>query len=122
MDYVEDNMLCAGRQTYFQRIIFAVKHKTGKPVKNSFVDFSLEVNRNAGDDKMSGLVLIYKLHSVHMIEGSENVLGRYLTKLAMVSIENFECSKIVMIYNNANQVWIRVKLNLKFTKNKIKTT
>lgn len=107
LSHIRDNMSCAGRKTYFQRIIFVAKHAPGREildVKDFYVDFSNEVNKNASDDKLTGLVLIYKKFTVQMIEGSEIILGRYMVKLAAKEAELYEKSRVVLIYNNTNQV------------------
>ncbi|XP_059614869.1 uncharacterized protein LOC132260639 [Phlebotomus argentipes] len=106
LSHIRDNMSCAGRKTYFQRIIFVAKHAPGKDiidVKDFYVDFSNEVNKNASDDKLTGLVLIYKTFTVQMIEGSEIILGRYMVRLAAKEAEIYETSRVVLIYNNTNQ-------------------
>ncbi|GAB0089964.1 uncharacterized protein DMENIID0001_045930 [Sergentomyia squamirostris] len=106
LSHIQDNMSCAGRKTYFQRIIFLAKHCVGRDivdVKDFYVDFSTEVNKNASDDKLTGLVLIYKNYTVQMIEGSEIILGRYMVRLAAKEKDLYDNSRVVLIYNNANQ-------------------
>lgn len=52
-----------------------------------------------------GLFLNYVGYSVHMIEGPEEEIGKYLKKLTEKYSSILEKSKIVLVYNNANQVY-----------------
>lgn len=57
-----------------------------------------------------GLFLNYVGYSIHMIEGTEEEIGKYLRKLTEKYSTIMEKSKIVLVYNNANQVLIRFQL------------
>ena len=103
-DFVVDNLLCAGRQSYYQRIIIVSKHRVNSNMRNSYISVFTETNKNVVEDKMSGLFLIYRQFGILLLEGSEAVLGKGLGKLAAIKEECFEESKVVSIYNNANQV------------------
>ena len=103
-DFVVDNLLCAGRQSYYQRIIIVSKHRVNSNMRNSYISVVTETNKNVVEDKMSGLFLIYRQFGILLLEGSEAVLGKCLGKLAAIKEECFEESKVVSIYNNANQV------------------
>lgn len=103
-DFVEDNLLCAGRQSYYQRIIIVSKHKQNSNMRNIYTTVYTETNKNVLEDKMTGLFLIYRHFGVILVEGSEAVLGKFITKLTAVQEECLVASLIVAIYNNANQV------------------
>lgn len=61
-DHVRDNMLCAGRRSYFQRIIYIGKHKKEdvniKDVYNNIIN---DVNKNAPEELLSGELFFFKL-------------------------------------------------------------
>lgn len=103
-DFVVDNLLCAGRQSYYQRIVIVSKHKLTANMRNIYTSLYTETNKNVLEDKMTGLFLIYRQFGVLLLEGSEAVLGKFIGKLASVQEKCLVASKIVSIYNNANQV------------------
>lgn len=105
-DFVVDNLLCAGRQSYYQRIIIVSKHKENTNMRSVYSNMFIETNKNVVEDKMTGLFLIYRHFGIVLIEGSEAVLGKFINKLTAVEGKYLEASKIVAIYNNANQVII----------------
>lgn len=105
-DFVVDNLLCAGRQSYYQRIVIVSKHKKNPNMKSIYMNLCTETNKNVLEDKLTGLFLIYRHFGVLLLEGSESVLGKFISKLAGKKEECLEASKIVSIYNNANQVGI----------------
>lgn len=51
-----------------------------------------------------GLIILSDLYSMVMVESTEDVVSVFLTKVAEVSEQLYESTKIVLIYNNANQV------------------
>lgn len=105
-DFVVDNLLCAGRQSYYQRIVIVSKHKKNANMKSIYMNLCTETNKNVLEDKLTGLFLIYRHFGVLLLEGPESVLGKFITKLAAKEEECLEESKIVSIYNNANQVGV----------------
>lgn len=110
-DFVVDNLLCAGRQSYYQRIVIVSKHKLNNNMRTVYSNLYTETNKNVLEDKMTGLFLIYRQFGILLLEGSEAVLGKFCTKLAAVQDKCLDASMIVSIYNNANQVnghnWIQ---------------
>lgn len=103
-DFVVDNLLCAGRQSYYQRIVIVVKHKLNINMKSIYMSLCTETNKNVLEDKLTGLFIIYRTYGILLLEGSEAVLGKFIGKLEEKQEECLERSKIVSIYNNANQV------------------
>lgn len=103
-DFVVDNLLCAGRRSYYQRIVIVSKHKLNVNMKSTYLNLCTETNKNVVEDKLTGLLFIYRQYGVLLLEGSESILGKFITKLAAKADQCFEISKIVSIYNNANQV------------------
>lgn len=54
-DHVRDNMLCAGRRSYFQRIIYIGKHiKEDVNIKDVYNNIINDVNKNAPEELLSG--------------------------------------------------------------------
>lgn len=88
-------------------------------MRSVYSNMFMETNKNVVEDKMTGLFLIYRHFGIVLIEGSEAVLGKFINKLTAVEDKYLEASKIVAIYNNANQViistkdrWLHCKLNV----------
>lgn len=104
-DFVVDNLQCAGRQrTYFQRIVAVSKHKPNSNMKHVYLDLTADVNKNAQEEKLSGLILVYRHFIILMLEGCEVLIGNYFKLLAAKTKDTLEGSKIVLVYNNSNQV------------------
>lgn len=55
-DHVQDNMMCAGRKNYFQRIIYViqVKENTINIAKEIFNQIVMDVNKNSFGDTLTG--------------------------------------------------------------------
>lgn len=109
-DHVKVNMLCAGKASYHQRIIFVASHATDvewTQLKTELEDNAQTVNRFAGENEhMSGLILVYRTHSVYMLEGSEKCIGNYMKQLHSIDVTEHwynEC-RVALVYNNINQV------------------
>ena len=107
---IQNNLICAGRQSYHQRIIFAARHKnvavsmSGAGLKECFSNLVHEANRDVDADKLTGLALIGDTHTIQMVEGSEECIGKFMWKLANASEELFRASRMILVYNNANRV------------------
>lgn len=106
-NHVRDNMLCCGRRSYYQRIIYIAKHK--KPIevhriKDPFMNIIKEVYKAVPDERFGGLMLGHDKYTLHMLEGSDDLIGKYCTLLTKLGAEIFEKSKVVLVYNNVNQV------------------
>lgn len=111
-NHVQDNMQCAGREFYHQRIIFIAKYKISdiqnekdqtkmKPILCSIID---RLNETLETEKLSGLLLDYSYHSLSMLEGPEEYIAKVMGDLAKETVDIFEKSKVVLVYNNSNQV------------------
>lgn len=110
-DHVRNNLLCNGRQTYYQRIIYVASHKNSASLSVSsdrlklfLLDLIGAINRDSIDDKLTGLLVTYDMHSVHMLEGPENCMAKYFRGLRDEMDKYFKHTKIVLVYNNINQV------------------
>lgn len=109
-NHVRDNQLVFGRKSYFQRVIYLAKHKTvlePHKIKDPFNKIIKEIYKYPMDDcRLGGLLVGHDMYSVHMLEGSDELIGNYFQHLAKVSDELFEKSRVVLVYNNINQVCI----------------
>lgn len=73
-------------------------------IKDMLADIASGVNREAVCDKLTGLMLVYETHSVHVVEGSEDCVGTFMKRLRKVDEELFKEARVVLVYNNINQV------------------
>lgn len=105
-NHVRDNMLCAGRRSYFQRVIYLAKHKSviePHKIKEPFNRIIKEVYKYPSDDYLGGLLIGHDMYSLHMLEGSDELIGNYFHHLSKIAGELFESSRVVLVYNNINQ-------------------
>lgn len=108
--HVQNNLMCAGRHSYFVRVISVISFKSAVAVegqeklKELLADIVSRVNRETAVDKLTGLLLIYDVHSVQMVEGSEDCVGKLMKLFDQVSDEFFKATRVIMVYNNINQV------------------
>lgn len=103
---VSDNLLCAGRNSYYQRIIYLAKHKSviePHKIKEPFNRIIKEIYKYPTDDHLGGLFIGHEHYSLHMVEGSDELIGNYFQHLAKTADEIFEKSRVVLVYNNINQ-------------------
>lgn len=119
--HVQDNMQCAGKQSYYQRIIFVVRHKIDNVdniqhqhlnVKRTISPVLVQINKKVDQEKITGLCLIYNTHSVYMLEGPEENLAKALHAIIDCTINLFDQCKIVLVYNNINQVYLIISVNI----------
>jgi hypothetical protein len=106
-NHVRDNMMCGGRRAYFQRIIYVARHKAviePHRIKDPFNKIIKEVYKYPTEDRIGGLLIGYDMYSLHMLEGSDELIGNYFKRLSKVADELFEVSRVVLVYNNINQV------------------
>lgn len=99
-------MLCSGRRSYFQRVIYLAKHKTviePHKIKEPFNRIIKEIYKYPTDDFLGGLLIGHDLYSFHMLEGSDELIGNYFKHLSKTADELFEKSRVVLVYNNINQ-------------------
>lgn len=105
-NHVRDNMLCAGRRSYFQRVIYVAKHKAviePHKIKEPFTRVIKEVYKYPTEDYLGGLLIGHDMYSIHMLEGSDELIGNYFRHLSKPAEELFEKSRVVLLYNNINQ-------------------
>lgn len=109
-DHVKDNMLCAGKQNYHQRIIF-VAHHTQTDKKDRFKEIRkmlnklvITSNQAASSDKLTGLMLFYSEFSVYLLEGGEDNIGNFMKSVNDIANDFIADGKVVLIYNNSNRV------------------
>lgn len=109
-DHVKDNMLCAGKQSYHQRIIFVVQHRQSdrkdlfKEIRKLLNKLVIASNQAAASDKLTGLMVFYTGYSVYMLEGGEENIGNFMKSIQDIGKDFFADSKVVLIYNNSNRV------------------
>ncbi|XP_058122955.1 uncharacterized protein LOC131293944 [Anopheles ziemanni] len=107
-DHVKDNMLCAGRKSYFQRIVYVGRHPkvTGMTLRDRFLKLIKEIQEHTTNEiKLFGLMINFDGYTVHMIESAEDTIGEYMQHLAASDL--FEASRVVLVYNNINQRFFR---------------
>ncbi|XP_055608375.1 uncharacterized protein LOC129755762 [Uranotaenia lowii] len=103
-DHVKDNMLCAGRRCYFQRIVYIGRHPqvSAMTIRDQFMKVLRKMNeQTALEIKLFGMMVNFEGYSMHMIESSEETVGEYMRYLAESDL--FETSRVVFVYNNINQ-------------------
>jgi hypothetical protein len=103
---VRDNMLCAGRRSYYQRIIYVAKHKVviePHKIKDPFNKIIKEIYKYPTDEHLGGLFIGHEDYTIHMLEGSDELIGNYFRLLSKTADEIFEKSRVVLVYNNINQ-------------------
>lgn len=106
-NHVRDNMLCCGRRSYYQRIIYVAKHKKiiePHKIKEPFNKVIKEVYKYPTEDRLGGLMIGHDWYSLHMLEGSDDLIGKYCQILAKAADDLFEKNRIVLLYNNINLV------------------
>lgn len=102
---VRDNMLCAGRRSYYQRVIYLAKHKAviePHKIKEPFNRIIKEIYRYP-TEHLGGLFIGHEDYSIHMLEGSDELIGNYFRLLTKPANALFEKSRVVLVYNNINQ-------------------
>lgn len=105
-NHVRDNMLCAGRRSYYQRVIYLARHKSviePHKIKEPFNRIIKEVYKYPTDDFLGGLLIGHDMYSLHMLEGSDEMIGKYFQHLSKTADDLFEKSRVVLVYNNINQ-------------------
>lgn len=105
-NHVRDNMLCSGRRSYFQRVVYLAKHKKviePHKIKEPFNRIIKEIYKYPTDDFLGGLLIGHDMYSLHMLEGSDELIGNYFQHLSKTADEIFEKSRVVLVYNNINQ-------------------
>lgn len=109
-DHVKDNMMCAGKQNYHQRIIFVAHHRQSdkkdrfKELRKLLNKRVITSNQAATSDKLTGLMMFYSEYSVYLLEGGEDNIGNFTKSLNDVTNDFIADSKVVLIYNNSNRV------------------
>jgi len=65
-NHVEDNMQCAGRKTFFQRIIFIAKHisPNASMLKTKFEEIIKNINKFTYDEKLTGKLIHPLCHKI----------------------------------------------------------
>ncbi|XP_058466928.1 uncharacterized protein LOC131439656 [Malaya genurostris] len=107
-DHVKDNMLCAGRKSYFQRIVYIGRHPkvSAMTIRDQFLKVIKEMQEKTTNEvKLFGLMINFDGYSMHMIESAEETIGEYMKYLA--SSDLFDSSRVVLVYNNINQRFFR---------------
>lgn len=120
-DHVKDNMLCAGKQNYHQRIIFVTHHiqtdkkDRFKEIRKILNKLVITSNQAATSDKLTGMMMFCSMYSVYLLEGGEDNIGNFMKSLNDIANDLFDASRVVLIYNNSNRVsktFLLVCLNL----------
>lgn len=110
--HVQNNLMCAGRHSYFIRVLTVVSYRNSaivlgpEKMREIFAEIVGGVNRETIIDKLTGLFLVYESHAIQLAEGSEDCVGKFAKRFHRLSTEFFKDAKIVFVYNNVNQVSI----------------
>lgn len=108
-DVVKFNMQTIGRQFYYQRIILITKHNnTSAPFLKDV--FAKPINKSKctnGDEKMTGLFILFDSITVQILEGPEEMLNLYFQMLTQLEGTHIRQSRIVLVYTNINQRFFR---------------
>lgn len=109
--HVQNNLMCAGRQSYFIRVLLVIGFRNGaaalgqEKMRELIANTASRVNRAAAVDKLTGLIVLYDdTHSIQMLEGAEDCVGNYAKRLLRLADEYFKEARIVLVYNSVNQV------------------
>lgn len=106
-NHVRDNMMCGGRRSYHQRVIYVAHHRTviePHRIKDPFNKIIKEIYKYPTDDRLGGLLISHDMYSIHMLEGNDELIGNYFKQLSKIADELFDKSRVVLVYNNINQV------------------
>lgn len=109
-DHVKDNMSCAGKASYHQRIIFVVHHRQSdkkdqfKEIRKLLNKLVITSNQATASDKLTGLMIFYSAYSLYVLEGGEDNIGNFMKSLIDLTNDFFAESRVVLIYNNSNRV------------------
>lgn len=112
-EHVKDNMLCAGKTSYHQRILFSASHSDCSAsgideLRRRLFALCKETNQEAPEnEKITGFIFIYATHSVYMVEGSETFIAQFMEKLSDQMKGFYSASRLSLILNNSNQVHTR---------------
>ena len=100
-------MACCGRRCFYQRIVLVFKHKKKAEMhkfKDPFIGIMKELYKYSIEEMLGGLMVGNEWYSFLMIEGSDLLVGNYLKLLAKIADTMYVNSRVVLIYNNINQV------------------
>lgn len=78
-DVVLENLQIAERKTFLHRLIIVGQHSfKDDRISNLFSDSVSEVNATFNFEKVTGLLLHYNKHFIHMVEGDEKAIHRQI--------------------------------------------
>lgn len=107
-DYVKENMVQAGRKTFFQRVIVVSANREDLDLE----DLKLKINmiadscsKNLNHETVTGVYIFYKNYSVLMMEGSEQCVCWFMKGLADIEENLYTSAKILLVQNNINRVY-----------------
>lgn len=108
-DVVQFNMQTIGRQFYYQRIVLITQHNnTSAPFLKDV--FAKPINKSkctVGDEKMTGLFILFDSYTVQILEGPEEMLNLYFQALAPLVPQIIRKARIVLNFTNINQRFFR---------------
>lgn len=108
--HVQNNLMCAGRHSYFIRVILVISFRNSatvpgqEKVRDVIAENIAIINKEVSADKLTGLILVYETHSIQMLEGSEDCVGKFAKRLDQLAEEYFKLARLVLVNNNVNQV------------------
>ncbi|CAH1112622.1 unnamed protein product [Psylliodes chrysocephalus] len=112
-DVLMDNLKVAGRKTFLHRIVYGGIHNFPienhkfdaiNPITNFFKSIIHKTNNaNYCFEKLTGFLMYYDCHFIHVVEGDEDALGIHLQFIYEPdSRKNFENLKLFSILNHIN--------------------
>ncbi|KAJ9594709.1 hypothetical protein L9F63_013983 [Diploptera punctata] len=107
-DVVKEKLYKADRQTYLHRIIYiGVHHFTRQPtVEKFFEDIVIQVNDQELDEFLTGFLLYYEEHFIHVVEGSQGTILRHLRRIftaLSMGTASLETMKVLIACHNIKQ-------------------
>lgn len=107
-EHVFANLAHKGIVSFHIRHILVAKHKPGVDtvsMKQKLEELFGKAHHQAPEmEKLTGVILIYKAHSVYMLEGAERYFGIAYSLLKPYINEWYLTARLSLIYNNMNQV------------------
>ncbi|XP_026275403.2 testis-expressed protein 47-like [Frankliniella occidentalis] len=105
LDVVKNCLLSSGRSTYLHRLLYVGEHGLGR---GGLEEFMKNVVSAQGDqlreEGLTGFLLVYQDHFIHLVEGSESTLTRHLQRVVDPGVEEAPKIKRVKVIFEATHI------------------